>query len=86
MLIFLIIALKNIIKSLNSLSQVLSSGYHGNDTGTQPGPVEAMKQMLFRLQAVEAELQRQRMDAEGQKTPEKQVELQQNPFYPNLAK
>uniref|UniRef100_A0A096M2X4 Uncharacterized protein n=1 Tax=Poecilia formosa TaxID=48698 RepID=A0A096M2X4_POEFO len=78
------IALKNIIESLNLLSQALSSGYHGNDTCTQPGPVEAMKQMLFRLQAVEAELQRQRIDANGQKTPEKQVEPQENPFYLNV--
>ncbi|XP_028273451.1 lung adenoma susceptibility protein 2 isoform X3 [Parambassis ranga] len=29
----------------------------GNSTWKQPGPVEALKQMLFRLQAVEAELQ-----------------------------
>ncbi|XP_027882282.1 lung adenoma susceptibility protein 2 [Xiphophorus couchianus] len=71
--------------------EVLSSGYHGNDTGTQPGPVEAMKQMLFRLQAVEAELQRQRMDADGQKTPEKQEadvdpELQSFPGSPSLKR
>lgn len=32
---------------------------HGNSRWKQPGPVEALKQMLFRLQAVEAELQRQ---------------------------
>uniref|UniRef100_A0A672YU06 Lung adenoma susceptibility protein 2 n=1 Tax=Sphaeramia orbicularis TaxID=375764 RepID=A0A672YU06_9TELE len=36
----------------------VSSGLHGNQT--QLGPVEALKQMLFRLQAVEAELQRRR--------------------------
>lgn len=38
------------------LSQDLS---HENSIWKQPGPVEALKQMLFRLQAVEAELQRQ---------------------------
>ncbi|XP_041667103.1 lung adenoma susceptibility protein 2 [Cheilinus undulatus] len=32
---------------------------HGNSSLKQPGPAEALKQMLFRLQAVEAELQRQ---------------------------
>ncbi|KAI3362071.1 hypothetical protein L3Q82_012209 [Scortum barcoo] len=32
---------------------------YGNSIYKQPGPVEALKQMLFRLQAVEAELQRQ---------------------------
>uniref|UniRef100_A0A096M8L6 Lung adenoma susceptibility protein 2 n=1 Tax=Poecilia formosa TaxID=48698 RepID=A0A096M8L6_POEFO len=71
--------------------EALSSGYHGNDTCTQPGPVEAMKQMLFRLQAVEAELQRQRIDANGQKTPEKQEadvdpELQSFPGSPSLKR
>ncbi|XP_070845062.1 lung adenoma susceptibility protein 2 isoform X2 [Chaetodon trifascialis] len=32
---------------------------HANGIFKQPGPVEALKQMLFRLQAVEAKLQRQ---------------------------
>ncbi|XP_075935868.1 lung adenoma susceptibility protein 2 isoform X2 [Anarhichas minor] len=40
-------------------AQALVSGLHGNSIFKQPGPVEALKQMLFRLQAVEAELQRQ---------------------------
>ncbi|KAL6097303.1 uncharacterized protein ACO6RY_06427 [Pungitius sinensis] len=35
------------------------SSLHSNVILKQPGPVEALKQMLFRLQAVEAELQRQ---------------------------
>ncbi|XP_062414859.1 lung adenoma susceptibility protein 2 [Pungitius pungitius] len=37
------------------------SGLHSNVILKQPGPVEALKQMLFRLQAVEAELQRQQV-------------------------
>uniref|UniRef100_A0A8C4EM51 Uncharacterized protein n=1 Tax=Dicentrarchus labrax TaxID=13489 RepID=A0A8C4EM51_DICLA len=41
------------------LSQALGCCLHGNSIFKQPGPVEALKQMLFRLQAVEAELQRQ---------------------------
>ncbi|XP_044029795.1 lung adenoma susceptibility protein 2 isoform X2 [Siniperca chuatsi] len=40
-------------------AQALGCGLHGNSILKQPGPVEALKQMLFRLQAVEAELQRQ---------------------------
>ncbi|XP_054468845.1 lung adenoma susceptibility protein 2 isoform X2 [Anoplopoma fimbria] len=40
-------------------AQTRDSGLHGNSKFRQPGPVEALKQMLFRLQAVEAELQRQ---------------------------
>ncbi|MEQ2208889.1 hypothetical protein XENOCAPTIV_018597 [Xenoophorus captivus] len=48
--------------------------FHGNTTWKQPGPVEAVKQMLFRLQAVEAELQRQRIDTDCPGTLEKQVE------------
>lgn len=48
----------------------------------QPGPAEALKQMLFRLQAVEAELQRQQQASpapvcadtlQAEKTPVKQV-------------
>ncbi|TNM92441.1 hypothetical protein fugu_019453 [Takifugu bimaculatus] len=31
--------------------------HHGNNLLKQPGPAEALKQVLFRLQAVEAELQ-----------------------------
>lgn len=31
--------------------------HHGNNLVKQPGPAEALKQVLFRLQAVEAELQ-----------------------------
>ncbi|KAM8827574.1 lung adenoma susceptibility protein 2 isoform 3-T3 [Spinachia spinachia] len=38
-----------------------TSGLHSNVIFKQPGPVEALKQMLFRLQAVEAELQRQQV-------------------------
>ncbi|XP_040013033.1 lung adenoma susceptibility protein 2 [Xiphias gladius] len=40
-------------------AQTLGCGLHGNSIWKQPGPVEALKQMLFRLQAVEAKLQRQ---------------------------
>lgn len=53
----------------------------GNSDFKQPGPVEALKQMLFRLQAVEAELQRQQQasvaptltDRLQAETPVKQV-------------
>ncbi|XP_070707076.1 lung adenoma susceptibility protein 2 isoform X2 [Pempheris klunzingeri] len=40
-------------------AQAQGCSVHGNTVFKQPGPVEALKQMLFRLQAVEAELQRQ---------------------------
>ncbi|MEQ2167698.1 hypothetical protein GOODEAATRI_006778, partial [Goodea atripinnis] len=56
------------------LSQVPGCCFHGNTTWKQPGPVEAVKQMLFRLQAVKAELQRGRIDTDCPGTPEKQVE------------
>lgn len=62
------------------LVQVQGSGFHGADTWKQPGPVEAVKQMLFRLQAVEAELERQQNAPEAPppvthslKTPERNV-------------
>ncbi|KAM8743593.1 lung adenoma susceptibility protein 2 isoform 1-T3 [Acanthopagrus schlegelii] len=40
-------------------TQAQHCSLHGNSTFRHPGPVEALKQMLFRLQAVETELQRQ---------------------------
>ncbi|XP_029025725.1 lung adenoma susceptibility protein 2 isoform X3 [Betta splendens] len=36
---------------------------HGDSIWKQPGPLEALKQMLFKLQAVETELQRQQAEA-----------------------
>ncbi|KAK2888609.1 lung adenoma susceptibility protein 2 isoform X1 [Channa argus] len=70
-------------------AQAPGCGLHGNNIWKQPGPVEALKQMLFRLQAVEAELQRQqayvapalsdRKQTETpvkQERPEKEVELE----------
>lgn len=74
---------------------------HENSIWKQPGPVEALKQMLFRLQAVEAELQRQQQGApaasalsEQQQTPAKQwpgddaelQELQSFPGRPSLER
>ncbi|XP_034752867.1 lung adenoma susceptibility protein 2 [Etheostoma cragini] len=64
-------------------AQAQGSGLHRNSILKQPGPVEALKQMLFRLQAVEAEVQRQTQasvaptfsDKDGlqaETTPEKQ--------------
>lgn len=57
------------------------SVFHGNGIWKQPGPVEAVKQMLFRLQAVEAELERQQKELAtpplftcGPKIPENLVE------------
>lgn len=40
-------------------AQAQHCGLHGNSIFRHPGPVEALKQMLFRLQAVETELHRQ---------------------------
>uniref|UniRef100_A0A7N8WUZ9 Chromosome 12 C18orf54 homolog n=1 Tax=Mastacembelus armatus TaxID=205130 RepID=A0A7N8WUZ9_9TELE len=45
--------------SVCCVSQTTGSSLHGNTVWKQPGPVEALKQMLFRLQAVESELHRQ---------------------------
>lgn len=55
--------------------RVVACGLHGNNTCKQPGPVEALKQMLFRLQAVEAELQRQHASNDRPQTQETHVEL-----------
>ena len=54
--------------SVRCLSQTLSSGLHGNNIRKQPGPVEALKQMLFRLQAVETKLQRREEEASESQT------------------
>ncbi|XP_071323104.1 lung adenoma susceptibility protein 2 isoform X2 [Trachinotus anak] len=43
--------------------QTSGCGPHGNSIWKQPGPVEALKQMLFRLQAVEMKLQGQQQEA-----------------------
>ncbi|XP_068609291.1 lung adenoma susceptibility protein 2 [Brachionichthys hirsutus] len=51
---------------------------HGDAVWKQPGPVEALKQMLFRLQAVEAELQRQQHTAPGP-TPATRPETEETP-------
>ncbi|XP_032394991.1 lung adenoma susceptibility protein 2 isoform X2 [Etheostoma spectabile] len=83
-------------------AQAQVSGLHRNSILKQPGPVEALKQMLFRLQAVEAEVQRQTQasvaptfsDEDGlqtEKTPEKQrpesaAELENFPGGPSLQR
>ncbi|XP_063746335.1 lung adenoma susceptibility protein 2 isoform X2 [Eleginops maclovinus] len=55
------------------------SGLHGTSMFKQPGPVEALKQMLFRLQAVEAELQRQ-PQASAAPTPADRPHTQEAPL------
>ncbi|XP_029299938.1 lung adenoma susceptibility protein 2 isoform X2 [Cottoperca gobio] len=75
------------------------SGLHGNSLFKQPGPVEALKQMLFRLQAVEAELQRQpasvdptladvlqTQEAPVKQRPEGEAELESFPGGPSLQR
>lgn len=62
-----------------SLAQA-RSGLHGNGILKQPGPAEALKQVLFRLQAVEAELQQQQQQrapvSAAVEVPEPQVQTQ----------
>lgn len=59
-----------------SLAQTRSSR-HGNSILEQPGPAEALKQVLFRLQAVEAELQQQKASVcPAVEIPEQQVRVQ----------
>ncbi|XP_031143141.1 lung adenoma susceptibility protein 2 isoform X1 [Sander lucioperca] len=83
-------------------AQAQGSGLHRNSILKQPGPVEALKQMLFRLQAVEAEVQRQTQASvaptisnkdgwQTEKTPEKQrpeseAELESFPGGPSLQR
>ncbi|XP_033951645.1 lung adenoma susceptibility protein 2 isoform X2 [Pseudochaenichthys georgianus] len=55
------------------------SGLHGTSVFKQPGPVEALKQMLFRLQAVEAELQRQ-PQAPAAATPADRLHTEEAPL------
>ncbi|XP_035801221.1 lung adenoma susceptibility protein 2 isoform X1 [Amphiprion ocellaris] len=61
----------------------------------QPGPVEALKQMLFRLQSVESELQRQqeaspelqnRLQTPEKQFPDGESELQNFPGRPSLQR
>ncbi|XP_038135463.1 lung adenoma susceptibility protein 2 isoform X2 [Cyprinodon tularosa] len=64
---------------------------HGNSSWKQPGPLEAMKQLLFRLEAVEAELQRRPVGIDCLKTPEKEAvegeaDLQSFPGSPSLQR
>ncbi|XP_023253624.1 lung adenoma susceptibility protein 2 [Seriola lalandi dorsalis] len=54
-------------------AQTLDCGPHGNSIWKQPGPVEALKQMLFRLQAVEGKLQGQQALTDGLQTEETPV-------------
>ncbi|XP_060917425.1 lung adenoma susceptibility protein 2 [Labrus mixtus] len=51
---------------------------HGNNIFKQPGPAEALKQMLFRLQAVEAELQR-RQEAPSAPTETDRLQTRETP-------
>ncbi|XP_078128287.1 lung adenoma susceptibility protein 2 isoform X2 [Sander vitreus] len=83
-------------------AQAQGSGLHRNSILKQPGPVEALKQMLFRLQAVEAEVQRKTQASvaptisnkdgwQTEKTPEKQrpeseAELESFPGGPSLQR
>ncbi|KAK9532952.1 hypothetical protein VZT92_010309 [Zoarces viviparus] len=74
-------------------AQARVSGLHGNSIFKQPGPVEALKQMLFRLQAVEAELQRQQHarvaeteEAPVKQRPEGDAELERFPGGPSLQR
>uniref|UniRef100_A0A3B4Y008 Uncharacterized protein n=1 Tax=Seriola lalandi dorsalis TaxID=1841481 RepID=A0A3B4Y008_SERLL len=61
--------------SVFCLSQTLDCGPHGNSIWKQPGPVEALKQMLFRLQAVEGKLQGQQALTDGLQTEETPVKF-----------
>ncbi|XP_068430538.1 lung adenoma susceptibility protein 2 [Clinocottus analis] len=77
-------------------AQAWDSGLHGNSVFKQPGPVEALKQMLFRLQAVEAELQRRHPAPEAptlavglqseEQRPEGEAALQRVPGGPSLQR
>ncbi|XP_037609320.1 lung adenoma susceptibility protein 2 isoform X2 [Sebastes umbrosus] len=80
-------------------AQARGSVLHRSDMFQQPGPVEALKQMLFRLQAVETELQRKQQAsvtptlAAGPQTeeapvkqPEVEEELESFPIGPSLQR
>ncbi|XP_068562180.1 lung adenoma susceptibility protein 2 [Cebidichthys violaceus] len=74
-------------------AQARVSGLHSNSVLKQPGPVEALKQMLFRLQAVEAELQRQQQarvaqaeEAPVKPRPEGEAELERFSGGPSLQR
>ncbi|XP_049909169.1 lung adenoma susceptibility protein 2 isoform X4 [Epinephelus moara] len=77
-------------------AQAWGSGLHGDSTFKQPGPVEALKQTLFRLQAVEAELQRQQQASAAptltdrlqtvEQRPEGEAKLESFPGGPSLQR
>ncbi|XP_073333437.1 lung adenoma susceptibility protein 2 isoform X3 [Pagrus major] len=80
-------------------AQARRCGLHGNSIFMHPGPVEALKQMLFRLQAVEAELQRQQQTSLAptitdrlqtgtpvKQRPEAEAELESFPSGPSLQR
>uniref|UniRef100_UPI0037E93F9C lung adenoma susceptibility protein 2 n=1 Tax=Semicossyphus pulcher TaxID=241346 RepID=UPI0037E93F9C len=59
-------------------AQDLDCSLYGKGMLKQPGPAEALKQMLFRLQAVEAELQR-RHQAPADPTPTDRLQTEETP-------
>nr|XP_020456858.1 lung adenoma susceptibility protein 2 [Monopterus albus]XP_020456859.1 lung adenoma susceptibility protein 2 [Monopterus albus] len=50
-------------------AQARECSLHGNSIWKQPGPVEALKQMLFRLQALEAEVKQQQRQQQASLAP-----------------
>ncbi|RVE65458.1 hypothetical protein OJAV_G00116790 [Oryzias javanicus] len=61
-------------------------GSHGNSIQKHPGPVEALKLMLFRLQAVEAELHRSSPPAPEESVLDSDARLQSVPGSPSLQR
>lgn len=68
--------LDHIYTSRSVLSVQAHPSRHGNGNVKQPGSAEALKQVLFRLHAVEAQLQQQQQQ-EASATPEVEVPQQQ---------
>ncbi|XP_024124309.1 lung adenoma susceptibility protein 2 isoform X2 [Oryzias melastigma] len=61
-------------------------GSHGNCILKHPGPVEALKLMLFRLQAVEAELQRKAASPPADQVVDSDAQIQGCPGSPSLQR
>ncbi|KAG7499410.1 hypothetical protein JOB18_036999 [Solea senegalensis] len=64
----------------NRTAETPGYGLHGNSIWEQPGPVEALKQMLFRLQSVEAQLQQQEGEAAAAPTQPERLQTLDTPL------
>lgn len=77
--------IKSFVHSLCCLTQAqVRLSDRDSSVWKQPGPAEALKQMLFRLQAVEAELQR-RQPPPGASTANQRLHMEECSVLTNVS-